>query len=201
MRHVAPFLVLACACGDDGQAVSDAAAVVDAARFDAAVPDSPTATNILVVASGMNAPLIGSLPAGSGTDFVVDATLGDMRVRIQNGNDRSWSCSQPDDQFPNFDLFSFRTGAGGYYFKLSVRPQDWSPGVKPIDGTNISVYIGNAGPEDPPTPDTVRGTAISGTVNLFTTPATPCTVPGLCTPEQICAFSIENVDLVFSNGT
>ena len=204
------------ACGDDqgGNSTPDARLRMDASRADAGVDgaidgpiDAPidaaidaaeNPTNLLVMASGSGAPLMDGLPPGNGVDFVLDAILGEGRVRIQNGTTRSWSCSAPGGRFTTYDLVSGETGR--YYFKLSGRPQDWTPGMKPIDGTNISVYVGNDGPGDMPDANTVRGTAVSGMVNLIKTPTEPCTLAG-CTPEQQCAFSIENVDLVFSNGT
>lgn len=202
-------LAIAAGCGsdDDSSNKPDARIASDArsgdAAADAADDAAPDQTNVLILASGSDAPLIGNLPVGSGTDFVLDATLGEMRVKIQNGTDKSWVCTAPSgSQFPNYDLISFRSApSGSYYFRLSVRPEDWSVGSKPIDGTNISVYVGNDGPMDPPSADTVRGTAMSGMVELIKTPTQPCMTSGGCTPEQACAFRIENVDLVFSDGT
>lgn len=132
-------------------------------------PDAGT-TDTVEAASGSGAPVLDGLPIGNGTDFALSAVLGPGRTAIISGSEGSWDCYAPDPpDFPTYDLVSTGAGRNGsFYFKVSVTPDKWAQGTVAIDGTDVTLWVGNGGTDS----GTLYGTGSGGQLDLLAAPTT-----------------------------
>lgn len=181
--------VAACGGGGGGGGV-DAADRVDArhrpdsGRFDAPPVDATFATtDVFEVATGSGAPLSGSLPEGSGADLDFRAVLGPgHRVLANDDDSRVWLCFAPDPPtFTTYNLTTYGEAAtGAFYFDIAIPPEQWAVGEVAIDGTNVTVYVGDHGPDKA----TIGARATGGSMTLTAAP----TELG-----EPCAFALHDV--------